>query len=56
MADESSSPAGRASYAEGGHFVTCIPPSGRGSRWSLRENLSADHREAHGEAGIPVTK
>jgi len=26
--------------------VTCVPPSGWGSRWSLGENLCADHREA----------
>jgi hypothetical protein len=48
-------PAGRASYAEGGHFVTCIP-----LRLALpmvaMENLCADHREAQGEAGIHATK
>ena len=27
-------------------------PFGSGSRWSLGENLYADHREAQGEAGI----
>src|SRR5580698_9608916 len=28
-------PAGRGHFAWGGHFVTCILPSGLGSRWSL---------------------
>jgi hypothetical protein len=41
--------------AGGGHFVTCIP-----LRLALPlvaiKNLSADHREAQGEAGIRVTK
>ena len=31
--------AARAPYADGDHFVMGISPSGRGSRWSLRENL-----------------
>jgi hypothetical protein len=27
--------AARARYERGDHFVICLPPSGRGSRWSL---------------------
>jgi hypothetical protein len=36
--------------------VTCISPLGLCSRWSLGENLYADHREAEGEAGMLATK
>jgi hypothetical protein len=46
-------PAGRAPCAGGDHFVICIPPSGRGSRWSLGENLCADHREARAKPVYP---
>jgi hypothetical protein len=45
--------AGRAHCAWGGHFVTGISPSGRGSRWSLEENLYADHREARAKPVYP---
>jgi len=33
-------PDGRSHYAWGGHFVTCISPSGWGSRWSLGKESS----------------
>jgi hypothetical protein len=38
--------AARAPCAGSDHFVICILPSGQGSRWSLGENLHADHRKA----------
>jgi hypothetical protein len=48
-------PAGQARYARCGHFVTCVP-----LRLALplvaMKDLSADQREAQGEAGIHVTK
>jgi hypothetical protein len=46
-------PAGRAPYAGGDHFVICIPPSGRGSRWSPERIFLADHREARAKPVYP---